>query len=181
MNFDNFSLDDASIQKVLSRGINLDGFTSFHNKVVDRYISCGFQVEAEGTDFFTQKFKSTDTILVHPHPLMLYNALTHASHYKCKVVVVMHLWKGYPPYRNFLRGGHLPNFCNNIQVVQINFKASSPAPAFTGLRNFSSCIFTIEFTGRVLFPDWLQAEGSQQGVCLLGGCYICDSSFKLQS
>ena len=112
---------------------------------------------------------------------MLYDALTHASHFKCKVVVVMHIWKGYPPYRNFLRGGHLPKFCTDIQMAQINFKASSPAPAFTGIRNFSSCIFTIEFTGRILFPDWLLAEGSQQGVCLLGGCYICDSSFQLQT
>ena len=94
LQFDDFSLDDASIQKVLSRGVNLDGFASFHNKVVDRYISYGFQVEALGTDFFTQKFKSTDTILVHPHPLMLYDALTHASYYKCKVVVVMDLWTG---------------------------------------------------------------------------------------
>ena len=97
LNFDDFSLDDITIQKVLSRGVNLDGFTSFHNKVVDRYISYGFQVEAEGTDFFIQKFQSTDIVLIHPHPLKLYDALTHASHYKCKVVVVMHLWKGYPP------------------------------------------------------------------------------------
>ena len=112
---------------------------------------------------------------------MLFNALTHASQFKCKVVVVMHLWIGYTPYRNLLRGGHLPKFCDNIQVVHIDFKASSPAPTFTGLRNFSSCIFNIEFTGGVFFPDWLQAEGSQQGDCLLGGCYVCDSSFKLQS
>ena len=107
LNLDNFSLDDSTIQKVLSRGINLDGFASFHNKVVDRYISCGFQVEAEGTDFFIQKFQSTDIILIHPHPLMLFDALTHASQFKCKVVVVMHIWKGYPPYRNLLRGAIL--------------------------------------------------------------------------
>ena len=144
--------------------------------MVDIFISYGFQVEAEGTDFFTQKFQSSDTILIHPHPLMLYDALTHVSHFKCKVVVVLHIWQGYPPYRNFLKGGHLPNFCTNIKVAQIDFKAGSPAPAFSGIRNFSSCFFEISFTGQVLFPDWLQAEGSQQGVCLLGGCYICDSS-----
>ena len=85
LDFDDFSLDDLAIAKVLSRGINLDGFASFHIKVVDRYISLGFQVEAIGTDFFTQTFQSTDIVLILPHPLMLYNALTHASHFKCKV------------------------------------------------------------------------------------------------
>ena len=44
LDFDVFSLDDASIQEVLSRGINLDGFASFHNKVVNRYISYRFQI-----------------------------------------------------------------------------------------------------------------------------------------
>ena len=107
---------------------------------------------------------------------MLYDALTHASNFKCEVVVVMHLWQGYPPYRNFLRGGHLPDFCENVKVTKMDFKANSPAPAFSGLRNFSSCIFNIRFTGEVPFPIWLQMEGSQQGGCLLGGCYICDSS-----
>ena len=70
LNFDDFALDDTSTKEVLSRGINLDGFASFHNKVVNRYFSYGFQVEAEGTDFFTQKFKSSDAILIHPYPLM---------------------------------------------------------------------------------------------------------------
>ena len=79
------------LKKVLLQGINLHGFASFHNKVVNRYLSFGFQIEAEGTDFFTQKFSSTDVILIHWHPLMLYDALTHASHFMCKVVVVMHL------------------------------------------------------------------------------------------
>ena len=77
LDFDDFALDDASIKEVLSGGINLDGFTSFHNKVVNRYFSSGFQIEAEGTDFFTQKFSSTDVILIHCHPLMHYGALTH--------------------------------------------------------------------------------------------------------
>jgi hypothetical protein len=179
--FDDFSLDDPTIAIVLSRGVNLDGFASFHNKIVDRYISLGFQVEAIGTDFFTQTFQSTDIILIHPHPLMLFDALTHASHFKCKVVVVMHIWEGYPPYKNFLRGGHLPSFCHNITLVNIDFKASSPAPAFTGIRNFSSCIFDIHFTGDLLLPDWLLAEDSQQGVCVLGGCYVCDSSLQCQT
>ena len=84
---------------------------------------------------------------------MLYDALTHASHFKCKVVVVMHIWKGYPPYKNLLRGGHLPSFCHNVTLTKIDFKACSPAPAFTGIRNFSSCIFDIEFTGGILLPD----------------------------
>ena len=105
LNFDNFALDDASIKEV-----------------VDRYISYGFKVEAEGTDFFTQKFQSSDIILIHPHPLMLFNELTHTSHFQCKVVVVLHIWQGYPPYRNFLKGGHLPNFCTNIKVAQIDLR-----------------------------------------------------------
>ena len=114
LNFDDFSLDDITIQKVLSRGVNLDGFAFFYNKVVDRYISFGFQVEAVGTDFFTQKFQSTDIILIHPHPLKLYDALTHTSQFKCKVVVVMHIWKGYPPYRNLLRGGIFRPFVTTL-------------------------------------------------------------------
>ena len=51
LNCDEFSLDAQSISEVLSRGINLDGFASYHNKVVQRYYSLGFQIEAEGTDF----------------------------------------------------------------------------------------------------------------------------------
>ena len=101
LNFDNFALDDASVKEVLSRGVNLDGFASFHHKAVERYLSYGFQIEAEWTDFFTQKFKSSDIILIHPHPLMLFDALTHASHFKCKVVVVLHIWQGYPPTETF--------------------------------------------------------------------------------
>ena len=53
LNFDDFTLDTQSISEVLLRGVNLDGFTSYHNKVVSRYFSLGFQIEAEGTDFFT--------------------------------------------------------------------------------------------------------------------------------
>ena len=94
LNFDDFSLDAQSISEVLLQGVNLDGLASYHNRVVSRYFSLGFQIEAEGTDFFTQKFSSSDVILIHCHPLMLYDALTHASHFKCKVVVVMHLWQG---------------------------------------------------------------------------------------
>ena len=101
LDFDDFALDDNSISAVRSQRINLDGFASYHNKVVPRYYSLGFQIEAEGTDFFTQKLSSSDVILIHCHPIMLYDAFTHASNFKCKVVVVMHLWRGYPPYRNF--------------------------------------------------------------------------------
>ena len=83
LDFDDFALDSASIKEVLSHRINLDGFSSFHNKVVDRNISSGFRIKAEGTDFFIQKFSSTNVILIHTHPLMLYDALTHASQFKC--------------------------------------------------------------------------------------------------
>ena len=43
LDFDDFSLDSETIKEVKSQGINLDGFASFHNKVVDRFISLGFQ------------------------------------------------------------------------------------------------------------------------------------------
>ena len=101
---------------------------------------------------------------------------SHASQFNCDAVVVMHLWAGYPPYRNFLQGGHLPSFCTNRKLVQVNFKADSPAPAFSGMRNFSTCIFNINFTGTESFQSMLQAEGSMQGDCLLGGCYSCNIS-----
>ena len=94
LDFDDFTLDFASIKEVLSHGINFDGFASFHNKVVDRYISNGFQIEAEGTDLFTQIFDTTYVILFHTHPLMLYNAMNHASQFKCEVVVVLNLSAG---------------------------------------------------------------------------------------
>ena len=157
-----------------SRGVNLDGFASYTNCVVPRYISAGFQVEAEGANFFTRKFVVSDVVLIHPHPLMLFNALQHISQFDCRVVVVMHLWVGYPPYRNFLLGGHLPSFCHNVKVVNIDFKADSPAPAFTGVRNFRSCIFNIDFVGSGSLLTLLQTEGSRQGDCLLGGCYYCN-------
>ena len=110
LDFDDFSLDSETISEVKSRGVNLDGFASFHNKVVNRYFSLGFQVENSGTNFFMQRFVPSDTILIHTHPLMFYNALLHASYFKCKVVAVMHLWAGYPPYRNFFQGGNPPSF-----------------------------------------------------------------------
>ena len=53
-------------------------------------------------------------------------------------------------------------------VTTINFKADSPAPAFSEVRNFSLSIFNIKFTGEVPFQTWLQTEESQQGGCLQG-------------
>ena len=37
LDFDNFSLDNSSISVVKSRKVHLDGFASYHNKVVPRY------------------------------------------------------------------------------------------------------------------------------------------------
>ena len=85
----------------------MDGFASFHNKVVDCFFSLGFQVENSGTNFFAQKLVPGDVVLIHTHPLMFFNALLHASYFKCKVVAVMHLWTGYSPYKNFFTGGTL--------------------------------------------------------------------------
>ena len=151
----------------------MDVFASFHNKVVDRYISLGFQVESEGMNFFTQSFVPSDTILIHSHPIMLYDALLHSRFFKCRVVVVMHLWAGYPPYRNLLSGGHLPTFCENLKLCKIDFKVWSPAPAFSGLRNFQRTIFNILFSGDLDLIKMLQTVGSTRGECLLGGCHIC--------
>ena len=136
LDFNDFSLDAEAIREVKSRGVNLDGFASFHNKVVDRFFSLGYQVESSGMNFFTQRITPSDVVLIHTHPLMLFDALLHTSYFNCKVVAVMHLWAGYPSYRNLLLGGHLPSFCENLKVTKIDFKAWSPAPAFSGVRNF---------------------------------------------
>ena len=175
LDFNDFSLDAEAIREVKSRGVNLDGFASFHNKVVDRYISLGYQVESEGMNFFTQSFVPSDTILIHSHPIMLYDALLHASIFKCRVVVVMYLWAGYPPYRNLLSGGHLPTFCENLKLRKIDFRVWAPAPAFSGLRNFQIAIFNISFSGDLDLVKMLQAVGGTRGEYVLGGCYVCSS------
>ena len=56
LDFDNFTLDLETIKEVKSRKVNLDSSASFHNCVVERYISAGFQVESEGTNFFMRNF-----------------------------------------------------------------------------------------------------------------------------
>ena len=167
LDFDDFSLHSETIREVKSRGVNLDAFASFHNKVVDRYFSLGFQVENSGTNFFAQKLVSSDVVLIHPHPLMFFNALLHASYFRCKVVAVMHLWAGYPHYRNFLQGGYLPFFCENVKFTKISFKAWSPAPAFSGIRNFQSAIFNITFSGNSNLEEMLQSVGSKRGECCI--------------
>ena len=90
--FDDFRLDLDTVKEVRSRGVNLDGFASIHNRVIDRCISVGFQVEVKDTNLFTRKFVDTDKIILHPHPNMLWDALSHASNFRCEVVAVMHLW-----------------------------------------------------------------------------------------
>ena len=144
---------------------------------MDRFISLNFLVESEGINFFTKKFTPSDTVLIHPHPIMLYDALLHTSYSKCKAVIVMHLWAGYHPYKSFLKGGHLPSFCTDRKVTRINFKAWSPVPAFSGLSNFKSVLFDVTFSGDTDLEKMLQAIGSMQGECLFGGCYLCSSEF----
>ena len=51
--FDDFALDAPSIKKVLLQSIILYSFAFFYNKVVNRYFSSSFQIEAEGTAFST--------------------------------------------------------------------------------------------------------------------------------
>ena len=114
---------------------------------------------------------------------MLFNALLHASRFNCRCVVLMHIWPGYIYYQNFLKGGHIPSFCQDIKVVDINFKARQPIPAFTGPRNFSSCIFNIDFDGLQDLKSKLSiCEDSFELVnCLTKGCYLCLKSGKQPS
>ena len=175
LDFDDFSLDAEAISEVKNRGINLDSFASFHNRVVDRFFSLGYQVESSGMNFLTQRLTPSDVVLIHTHPLMLFDALLHASYFNCKVVALMHLWAGYPSYKNLLLGGHLPLFCENLKVTKICFKDWSPAPAFSGVRNFQSAIFNILFSGNIDLVKLLQSVGSMRGECLLGGCHVCTS------
>ena len=102
--YDDFTVDPKTKKLLVDRGINLDGFASFHNSLCSRFYSLGFQVESAGTDFFLQRLSPSDVVLLHLHPCVLFNALLHASRFKCRCVVLMHIWVGYPPYRNLLRG-----------------------------------------------------------------------------
>ena len=64
---DDFMVDSNTAKCLISRGINLDGFASFDNKLCARYFSQGFQVEAAGVNFFSQHLPPSDAVLIHPH------------------------------------------------------------------------------------------------------------------
>ena len=173
---DDFTVDPNTAQCLISRGINLDGFASFDNKLCARYFSRGFQVEAAGVNFFTQRLLPSDVVLIHPHPSVLFDALLHASRFQCSCVVLMHIWPGYVHYRNLLCGGHLPSFCQNLTLVDVSFKARQPIPAFTGSRNFRSCIFNVDFNGLQDLVSMLSRCGDDDLIldkCLTSGCFLC--------
>ena len=81
-------MDSFAIQEMKSLGIYLDSFISYHNHVVDSYISLGVQIEAIGT-IFAERFVNSNIILIHPHPIMPFDALIHVSQFNCKVMVGM--------------------------------------------------------------------------------------------
>ena len=90
----------------------------------------------------------------------------------------MHIWVGYPPYRNLLRGGHLPDFCLNVTQVDVDFKAFSPIPAFEVSGIFPSYVFDIVFDGVQNLHTKLTScvVKTELESCLTKGCYLCNST-----
>ena len=82
--FKDFSLDSETISEVKSRDVNLDDFASFHNKIVNRYFSLGFQIENSGTNFSYKDLSLVTHFSSITHPLMFYYALLHASYFNAK-------------------------------------------------------------------------------------------------
>ena len=105
----------------------------------------------------------------------MFNALLHASRFQCRCVVLMHIWPGYIYYQNFLKGGHILSFCQNVTKVDVNFKAHQPILAFTGPHNFRSYIFNIDFDGLQDLKTKLSSceDKFELDNCLMEGCYLC--------
>ena len=74
------------------------------------------------------------------------------------------------PLPKFPKGRSTAVILYNGKLAYINLNVGSPTPAFTGVRNFPTCIFYINFRGLEFLKSMLQAEGSMQGDCLPGGC-----------
>ena len=94
-----------------------------------------FQVESSGTNFFAQCILPNEVVLLHQHPLELFDEIFHGPHFRCKCVVLMHFRPGYCPYRGLIRGGHFDSLCLNISRVGVIYKASCLALAFEGYLN----------------------------------------------
>ena len=87
----------------------------------------------------------------------------------------MHFWPGYIYYQNFLKGGHLPSFCQNVTKVDVKFEARQPIPAFSGSRHYCSYIFNINFDGLQDLKSKLSSceDKYELDNCLMEGCYMC--------
>ena len=167
---DEFTLDWETSQNVLQRGITLDGFASFNNRLCQRYFSRSFEVESAGTDFFQQSIGLSEKVLIHPHPRMLIPALRHAARYGCKCVVVFHLWRTLASTFVILKGGHLPKLATNIHVCKPNFKGGEKSPAFWGVREFLTIIFDLELSPSLTLEEQLKEKTTY---CLFSGCSYC--------
>ena len=65
---DEFTLDFETAQNVLQRGITLDGFASFKNRLCQKYFSRSFEVKAAGMDFFQQSLGTSETVFNSSSP-----------------------------------------------------------------------------------------------------------------
>ena len=167
---DEFTLDFVTAQNVLQRGITLDGFASFRNRLCQKYFSRSFEVEAAGTDFFQQSIQADEIVLIHPHPRMLVPALRHAARFGCKCVVVFHLWRTLSSTYVIIKGGHLPKLARNIHICRPNFQGGEKSPAFWGVRDFLTIIFDLQFLPNLSLEQQL---GEKHSDCLFSGCYYC--------
>ena len=154
-------------------------FASFDNKLCAQYFSLGFQVEAAGVNFFSQRLLPSDIVLIHPYSSVLFHTLHHASHFQYSCVVLLHVLSGYVHYRNLICGGHLPAFCQNKTLLDVSFLAWQPIPAFTGPSNFRSCIFNVDFDSLQNLVKMLSSCEDNESCldkCLTLGCFLCLSS-----
>ncbi len=169
-NHDDFCLDFHSAQLVIERGITLDAFASFRNKLCEKYYSRGFEIEAAGQDFFQQQFSSLEVVLLHPHPRMLIPALRHAAKFGIQAVVVFHIWHMLNSTFMLLKGGHLPAAATEVVVCHPHFTGSLNAPAFWGQCNFDTIIFKIQLLSGLSLEEQL---AEKLAFCLYGGCSYC--------
>ena len=67
-----FSLDFNCLQFVLgSNPVTIDTMATYRNRVVPRYVSLAFEVEAEGLNFFEHRFAQNDYIYIFPPPRLI--------------------------------------------------------------------------------------------------------------
>ena len=167
---DEFTLDFDTAENVISRGITIDGFASFRNRLCQKYFSRGFEIESAGTDFFQQSIDRNEKVLIHPHPRMLVPALRHAAKFGLQTVVVFHIWRTLASTFVILKGGHMPKLAKNTYVCHPDFKGSQESPAFWGRREFATVICEMNFAPNIPLEKQLQKKVSK---CLFNGCSFC--------